>query len=335
MPHVYVRNRLAAAAGWALESLVRRNNPHYELAPQYMAQSRAWCPASSSNAAIEHPEVKGLWLLQQAVDPAGVEAVRDLISAVTLPPRDLGVHAEADKAEREAALLLEQAAKLSAGTEHAIEASEQASVAIARREALRAAAAKLPPPPPPLRSNLAWEWYQFEPGRLMAAMLAHPAAGGATFACQQQHLEGFEVFGKAPVADWLSLERLASAAAPPEVAGGAARLIQLQRLLPTLLPCVATLDQPRCIFHQLQLLERGACIAAHVDAPTPPADVVATLSLGSGSVRVGGAHLSLRAGDVYAIAGAARWDVSHEVHASWTDRLSVTLRFASLGSLHG
>ena len=34
------------------------------------------------------------------------------------------------------------------------------------------------------------------------------------------------------------------------------------------------------------------------------------------------------AGDAYAISGKARWEVSHEVHAGTSDRLSVTVRYA-------
>ena len=71
-----------------------------------------------------------------------------------------------------------------------------------------------------------------------------------------------------------------------------------------------------------------------VDAP--PADVVATLSLGTGlhdTVRVGSARVRLRPGDLYAIAGPARWEETHEVHPSTSDRLSLTVRFASQSEL--
>ena len=77
-------------------------------------------------------------------------------------------------------------------------------------------------------------------------------------------------------------------------------------------------------------------VAPHVDAPTPPAEVVATLALGGGrrdSVRVGSAQIDLEPGDVYAISGPARWDVTHEVFASMRDRLSLTLRFSPRADL--
>jgi hypothetical protein len=165
-----------------------------------------------------------------------------------------------------------------------------------------------------------------------------------------RHLADFEVFGGARVCEWLSLEQLAqmpttgrgveqsevpcepdNEPVPDAARAGAVRLRRLQREVIEQLPCVKALVQPVCMFHQLQMLERGVSIEAHIDAPTPPADVVATLSLGGGAserVRVGHVQINLSAGDMYAISGAARWDVSHEVLASTSDRLSLTLRFA-------
>ena len=367
-PAVYIRNRVAAHAMWALESLVRRANPHYEQAPDLRTPSTEWLPATTSGKAVEHPAVPGLFLLRQAVSPSDVHALRAFVDSTTLPPRCLGVHDAAERAEREAAVLLDAASKAPPQTELAIEAAEQASSAIARRDALHAAAASLPPPPPPLRTKSKWEWFPFEPGRLMAPMLAHPAHGGASFESQQEHLEGFEVFGNAKVADWLSLghleaqqrrqqqqgqqqpphgqqqlpqhnaekdERILASAhgvdwLGPEASEGLSRLIALQRELPSMLPCISSMPRPRALFVQLQHLERGRAIAAHLDAPTPPADVVATLSLGTGgrdTVRVGPAHFRVVAGDVYAISGKARWEMSHEVHASMSDRLSLTFRY--------
>ena len=263
-----------------------------------------------------------------------------------LPPRSQGVHGEAEAAEREATLLLEQAAKLPTGSEWAVEASEQAGVALARRDRLRAAANALPPLPPPIRTSRHWEWFAFERGRLMAPMLSHPAEGGASLDSQRRHLAGFEVFGGVPVDQWLRLEALCSqetddardrdgtggvgtGGAGIRTGGGAAVARQLQADLFERLPCVAQLDDPRCVFHQFQWLERGTAVASHVDAPEPPAEVVATLALSpGGEIRVGPARFSIEPGDVYAIGGSARWDVTHEVRASTADRLSLTLRYA-------
>ena len=85
-----------------------------------------------------------------------------------------------------------------------------------------------------------------------------------------------------------------------------------------------------CVFLQMQHIQRGACVARHIDAPSPPADAVATLALGEGrhdTVRVGEVIIPLQAGDLYLISGSARWEVDHEVHSSTSDRLSVTLRY--------
>ena len=113
-----------------------------------------------------------------------------------------------------------------------------------------------------------------------------------------------------------------------DTARGAAVLRRLQSTLP------ARLHQPpdsACVFLQVQLLQRGARITPHVDAPTPPADLVASLALGEagGTVGVGDVLLSLQPGDLYAICGEARWQASHEMRSSRRDRLSVTLRYAS------
>ena len=297
---------------------------------------------------VEHPELSGLYLMRAAVEPSGVSAIRALVDAVIHPPRSRGVHGEAEAASREAEVLLQQSKLAPAGSEEAVEAAEIASASLARRDALRARAAEQPPPPPVLRTPTAWEWYPFEPGRWMAPMRPHPAEGGTSATAQRAHLNGFEVFDSADVTTWLSLECLEREAAKGGDGGlggidilahaGTARLRRLQAEARSMLPCIASLPQPAlCAFHQFQLLERGARIASHVDAPLPPADVVATLSLGapcgidddaSSTVRVGHVRISLRAGDLYAISGAARWQVAHAVDGSTSDRLSLTMRYA-------
>jgi hypothetical protein len=250
---------------WALETLVRRSQPAYEIDPMLRTYSERWEPASS-DAAIEHPEQTGLWLLRRAVDSAGIAALRGLVASTMIEPRPRSIRDEAEAAEREAALLIKQAQKLPRGTEWAVEASEQAAEAAARRDRLRAAAAFQPAPPPPHRTATAWEWHPFEPGRLMAPMLSHEAADGVPFDSAVRHCSDFEVFGKAPVVDWLRLDALAEWEAtvddfkggPRDVQrAGAQRLLRLQAELPRLLPCIARMVEPRCVFHQLQLLERG------------------------------------------------------------------------------
>ena len=334
---VYLRNRISAASIWALESFARRAYPDYELPPRLLPPKAAIWNPDSSIGTVEHSTEKGLYLLRSAVGSDDLAAIRLLMDKVIAKPRDRGVHGAADAAGREADVLLRHLRNQQPHTEAAIEVSEQAAVAIARSEELCAAAAALPAPEPPLRCETQWEWYPFEPGRWMAPMLSHPEALGAPYQSQCKLLENFEVFGNAPVAQWLSLAHLEDAGrtSAPALEAGARALRLLQARLPSQVPCIADLDNPRCLFHQFQYLQRGATIAAHVDAPEPPADVVATLALSGGSVRVGAAQIDLQPGDVYAISDAARWDVSHEVHASTSDRLSLTLRYAPLKALVG
>lgn len=227
--------------------------------------SERWEPLSSEDA-VEHPQQPGLWLFRRAVDSAGIADLRGLVASTMITPRPRSVHDEAEAAEREAALLIKQARKLPQGTEWAVEASEQALEALARCDRLRAAAASQPAPRPPHRTATAWEWHPFEPGRLMAPMLSHEAADGVPFDSAVRHLSDFEVFGKAPVVDWLRLDALADWEAtvddfkggPRDVqCAGAERLLRLQAELPKLLPCIARMVEPRCVFHQFQLLERG------------------------------------------------------------------------------
>jgi hypothetical protein len=175
MPLVYLRNRARSSVAWALETLVRRSQPAYEIDPMLHTYSERWEPLSSEDA-VEHPQQPGLWLFRRAVDSAGIADLRGLVASTMITPRPRSVHDEAEAAEREAALLIKQARKLPQGTEWAVEASEQALEALARCDRLRAAAASQPAPRPPHRTATAWEWHPFEPGRLMAPMLSHEAA---------------------------------------------------------------------------------------------------------------------------------------------------------------
>jgi hypothetical protein len=296
MPATYLRNRARSLAAWGLEVVVRSSTPSYEYQPILRASAAAWDPPATSEP-VEHPELPGLWLMRGAVPPSAVSALRALADATISPARSRGVHGLAEAADREVVALREGAAALPSGSEVATEAFEQVGAAMARRDALRAAAAKLPLPPPPKRGPLEWEWFEFEPGRRMAPMLAHPMEGGAARAAQQRLLANFEVFGHAPVESWLCLAALANlgdgqprggsgrgsgsgggigssigsssgvggdAAA---VASGAAWLRHVQGSLPRALPCVGALADARCLFWQWQLLERGASVSSHVDAP--------------------------------------------------------------------
>ena len=379
MPLTYLRNRARTAAVGALE----------RLANQRTRSARAtewWAP--EGHRALEHPELKGLWLLRQAVGPEDVATLRALARRAIHPAAassTSGTHFELAAADRECDLMLSKLRELPAGSDGRVDAAEATEAALQRRDALRVQAEHVPPPPPPLRTPVAWEWFEYEPGRSMAPMRPHDAEERCTCAAtQQRHLEGFEVFDRAPVEQWLCLRRLTDSLHGAEtgraetggaiashgavsgsnsavsgtkrgvvvdgfVAGGAevdthsealrgaASLRRLQTALPDRLPGAIGADC-RCVFFQWQELERGTCVAPHVDADTPPADTVVTLSLGRGasdSVRIGHVAMEVLAGDVYAISGPARWDVEHEVHCSTSDRLSLTLRFASEASLGG
>lgn len=323
-PLVYLRNRARTIGVQWLESLATRTGR--KRAPE-------WWTAPSGQA-TEHPDLKGLWLLRGALDADDVAAVRALAHTALLPSASRGVHGELAAAERECDLMLSSLRKLPMGAANEVDAAEATAAALRRRDDLRVRAAQSAPLPPPLRTPHSWELFMFEPGRGMAPMRPHTGEPrSAPPAVQQQWLAGFEVFGSAPVDDWLCLARLAERMqhdGHDDAARGAARLRRLQAALPELLP-VAIDPSAYCMFYQWQELERGVAVAAHIDASTPPADTVVTLSLGTGShdsVRVGDVAMRVVAGDIYAISGRARWDVDHEVFCSTSDRLSLTIRFA-------
>ena len=166
----------------------------------------------------------------------------------------------------------------------------------------------------------------------MAPMRPH-GERAASIQIGRKHFDDFEVFDRVAVDDWLCLARASERAnrlGDDDAVCGASVLQRLQAQLPDLLPSAID-PSSLCLFFQWQHLERGTAVAPHVDANRPPADTVATLSLGSGAhdtVRVGHAKLRVTAGDLYAISGHARWDVDHEVHCSTSDRLSLTFRYA-------
>jgi hypothetical protein len=352
MPAVYLSNRLKTAALNSLEWLSRPQRK--------VSRPVTWWAPDGRGVPLEHPELRGLWLIRGLVDRAGVSAIRCLAQHAILPPRPeatSNVHHDLAAAERECSMLLDRLREIReedqrpSSSEAAVEVAEMVAVAMARRDGLRTRAAQAPPASAPLRTATTWEWHPYEIGRFTAPMRPHSAARASSATEQRQHLEGFEVFGSAVVDDWLCLNALeaqlkatehALALAPGEESGeedegaqeGVARLRGLQSLLPSLLPAAIGEDAV-CVFHQWQLLERGSCIAPHIDAEVPPADAVCTLSLGTGhadSVQVGNVAFQVLAGDLYLISGPARWEVDHEVHRSTRDRLSVTLRWASFSS---
>ncbi len=342
MPLVYLRNRARTAWITALERLA---NPHRF----HRVRATEWWTADAKKKAAQHPELQGLWLLQQALSPDEVAAVRALAVAAIRPVTPsvaADLHTELATAERECELMLEKLPGLPPGSEAAVEAAEATNTAIQRRDALRAQASAVPPPPPPLRTPTQWEWFEYEPRRWMAPMRPHSGEVRAAPAqVQRRTLGGFEVFDAARPDDWLDLARLTDTVhsrrdehALRQASRGAACLRRLQAALPEEMLPGAVPPDAQCMFFQWQLLERGTAVAAHIDAATPPADTVITLALGEGgrdSVRVGHVAMRVVAGDLYAITGPARWQVDHEVHCSTSDRLSLTIRFARSDAVLG
>jgi hypothetical protein len=255
------------------------------------------------------------------------EAVSEVHSLVAhaLPKvqSSAGPHAALYAAEREVTALQERLKAMDAIDVHL---AEQLIAARAGRDAFCAEAEAAGPPMPPVRTKTQWDWYEFEPGRLLAPVLVNEASASAA---AQRGLDEFEVFDCAPPRDWLSLRQLLESETE-DVASGARVLRQLTDSIVQKLPEVLS-PRAGCDFLQFQMLERGASVTPHIDAAWPPADVVATLTLsGTSSVVVGRVEVELRVGDVYAIAGAARWDDEHEVWPSFQDRLTLTLRYNEL-----
>ena len=354
MPLTYLRNRARTAGVHALERLLSEPLPKRR-ATEY------WSGPSQIGKAEQHPACPGLWLLRQALSPREVSEVRAFAELAMRPPSvesTDGVHATLAAAERECDLMLSKLRELPPGSDLFVEAAEATNAALQRRDELRAKARTTPLPAPPLRTRTQWDWFVYEPGRCMAPMLPHAGDSRAmsSRSLQRQHFSGFEVFDKAPVDDWLCLASLTesmhacmqsdacmqsesmhacmqSGADSADARHGAATLRRLQTDLPDSWMHGAISADASCMFFQWQHLERGTAVAAHIDADVPPADTVATLSLGTGAhdtVRVGRVVFPLRAGDVYAICGEARWHVDHEVYCSTRDRLSLTVRFAKL-----
>jgi|EP00900_Chrysochromulina_parva_P007375 hypothetical protein len=335
MPLTYLRNRARTAGVHALERLLSEPLPKRR-------PIEYWSGPSQIGKAEQHPACPGLWVLRQALSPREVSEVRAFAELAMRPPSvesTDGVHATLAAAERECDLMLSKLRELPPGSDLYVEAAEATDAALQRRDELRAKARTTPLPAPPLRTRTRWDWFVYEPGRCMAPMLPHAGDSRAlsSRALQRQHFSGFEVFDKAPVDEWLCLASLTESMQPGADAAdarlGAATLRRLQTDLPNSWMHGAISADASCMFFQWQHLERGTAVAAHIDADVPPADTVATLSLGTGAhdtVRVGRVVFPLRAGDVYAICGEARWHVDHEVYCSTSDRLSLTIRFAKL-----
>ena len=175
-----------------------------------------------------------------------------------------------------------------------------------------------------VREPHSWAWHGYDPSRRVAPVLLDSSPKAAAQLCE------FEVFGGEAPERWL---RAAHFARHPDAAvrRGARKLVSLPRRARSLVPRSAhdlAGEMSLVQFLQLQALQRGAEIRPHIDAATPPADVVATLGVtGTARILVGAVETVIREGDLYLLAGAARWERKHEVLAAESDRLTVTTRF--------
>ena len=171
----------------------------------------------------------------------------------------------------------------------------------------------------PVSAN-AWAWFKYGPGRWMLPL--QPSVGVCeSFA--RGPLCGLRSHNSTDARRW---PRLSSS-----VGGNALRALEA---LPSESMSGAFSGRPS-LFMQVQRLQRGASIGAHVDEHDVGgrAIMTAVVSGGGGDVRVGGVAFSVRAGDVYALVSEARDDVDHEVYSSAcsADRLSVTVRYGGRG----
>lgn len=339
---VFLSNRARYALGSVLEAL---QTPRWAKLGRTTRWDYDQLPARE---AFEHPSQPGLFLIRGVVGPSCVTAVREMAAQVLewpLQARTSGVHARLAAAEAELQRLQARHLEVARALVD-IHLAEQLRALHDEIAALRVRSLEEPAPPPPVRTAERWEWFEYDPGRLMAPMHAHRSSGLPT-QMRAPLLHSFEVFDSAAPSDWLQLDHLCTSS-DPSIRNGAYVLRALQDELPVLVADARRTESPSevrpslpmsgsswCVFHQLQFVQRGAQISSHIDAPSPPADVVATLSLGEGmrdTVRVGDVVIPLQPGDLYLISGSARWDVDHEVHASTSDRLSITLRYWGGGS---
>lgn len=91
---------------------------------------------------------------------------------------------------------------------------------------------------------------------------------------------------------------------------------------------IADFEANPCLFIQAQQLEGGVEVPAHIDPLPNGGRMIATTVLeGSSDVRVGPVWFHVEKGDLYALTDFARYDVEHEVAASFNSRLSITIRY--------
>ena len=164
-------------------------------------------------------------------------------------------------------------------------------------------------------ASIDWEWYSYGPARTMVPL--QPIAG----ICDAFAIGPLSTLKSHNSTDARSWPRLTDLAC----SGGAA-LRRLEALPVEAIPSAFAGRPP--LFLQVQGLERGAHIGAHIDQPDVGGRTIATAVITGGAmVRVGGVAFTVRPGDLYALSGAARDEVDHEVYSDTMDRISVTTRY--------
>jgi len=176
----------------------------------------------------------------------------------------------------------------------------------------------------PLPQNVAmsdassvWEWFEYGHARRMVPL--QPSCGiNTSFALGPLSL--LQSHNSTDARCWPLLASI------PGDGGEALRAVE--RLPLELIPDIS--GRPP-LFLQLQALQRGACVGAHVDEADVGGRAIATVVIYGGSeVRVGGTSFTVRPGDMYALTGEARDEIDHEVYAGQDDRLSITVRYGEL-----
>ena len=166
-----------------------------------------------------------------------------------------------------------------------------------------------------------WGWFEYEPARWMVPL---QPVGGVNTEFALGPLATLRSHGSTDARTWPLLSQVGGS-------GGAA----LRRCESTPLELIDSFANRPPLFMQVQALQRGAAVGAHVDEADVGGRCIATTVIyGESVVRVGGVSFMVRAGDCYALQGAARDDVDHEVYTARADRLSVTVRYGHRYDAH-
>jgi len=174
------------------------------------------------------------------------------------------------------------------------------------------------------KRSKAVDWFEYHKGRRMFPFQPYPRVDPVL---ADGVLSTLESQNKKHPSTWPLLKEWRDDAGSVTASRGAGALIRLQTFLESGGLAPEAKNEP-CLFIQIQHVERGSQVGAHVDDIAKGGKVIATCVIaGSNDIRVGDCVFRVEPGDVYALASHARYDVEHEVFACTEDRLSATLRF--------